>query len=125
MLDPEAARGVRETYVIRVGDDVFTVRVDDGCIAADVGRITDAPDLDIAMDVETFHAVAAGTLNPLEAVQQGRLALDGAPETLSRCFTVLSFAPRQATAAARTATFPGSDDPRLGASVTAGAAAPA
>ena len=91
---------MRETYVIRIDDDVFTVRVDDGCVAAEVGA-TDAPDLDIAMDLETFYAVAAGTLDPLEAVEQARLTLEGAPETLRRCFTVLSFAPRGPAAAAR------------------------
>jgi DNA-binding HxlR family transcriptional regulator len=119
LLDPEASRGVHETYVIRVDDDVFTVRIDDGCVATEIGA-TAAPDLDIAMDLETFYAVAAGTLDTLEAVEQGRLRLDGAPETLRRCFTVLSFAPRGPAAAARTATFPGPDEPRLGQGVTAG-----
>ena len=118
LLDPEAARGVHETYVIRIDDDVFTVRVDDGCVAAEVGA-TDAPDLDIAMDLETFYAVAAGALDALEAVDQARLTLEGAPETLRRCFTVLSFAPRGPAAAARTATSPGRDEPPLGAGMTA------
>jgi DNA-binding HxlR family transcriptional regulator len=124
LLDPEAARGVHETYVIRVDDDVFTVRIDDGCVAAELGA-TQAPDLDIAMDLETFYALAAGNLDPLEAVEESRVRLHGAPQTLRRCFTVLSFAPRGPAAAGRTATYPGLDEPRLGERVTAGRAAPA
>jgi DNA-binding HxlR family transcriptional regulator len=115
LLNPEAARGLHETYVIRVDDDVFTVRIDDGCVDAEVGA-TGAPDLDIAMDMETFYAVASGTLDPLEAVEQARLRLHGDPETLTRCFTVLSFAPRGPAAAARSAAEQGLDEARLSAS---------
>jgi DNA-binding HxlR family transcriptional regulator len=95
LFDAAAAHGLTETYVIRIGDDVFTARVEDGRLHAQVGAV-EAPDLDVAMDIETFFAVASGELDPREAVKQGRIHHRGESETLARCFTVLSFAPRGA-----------------------------
>src|SRR3954465_10423544 len=37
LLSPERARGLTETYVVRVDDDVFTVRLVDGCLRTDLG----------------------------------------------------------------------------------------
>jgi DNA-binding HxlR family transcriptional regulator len=93
MFNADAARGLTETYVIRVGDDVFTVRLEGGHMHAEVGAVQ-APDLDVAMDIETFFAVASGDLDPREALAHGRLQARGEPDTLVRCFTVLSLAPR-------------------------------
>jgi DNA-binding HxlR family transcriptional regulator len=98
LFDPEAARGVTETYVIRVDDDVFTVRLDDGCMHAELGA-AERPALDVQTDIDTFFVLAAGDLDPREAAEQGRLRFEGDPEALVRCFTVLSFAPRGAAAA--------------------------
>jgi DNA-binding HxlR family transcriptional regulator len=123
MLDPEAARDVHDTYVIRVADDVFTIRIDDGCIATELGATADAPDLDIATDMETFYLVAAHELDPLDAVEQGRMTLRGEPETLRRCFTVLSFAPRGLAAAARSGSLTGLDPARARTPVAAAAPA--
>lgn len=93
MFDPEAARGLTETYVIRVDEDVFTVRIEDGALAAETGA-SESPDLDVATDMGTFFAVASGELDPREAAADGRLRARGAPAMLARCFRVLSFAPR-------------------------------
>lgn len=98
LFNADAARGLTETYVIRVGADHFTVRLEDGRMHAEIGA-AEAPDLDVAMDMETFHAVASGDLEPREALAQGRLRLDGDPATLARCFTVFSVAPRAVSAA--------------------------
>src|SRR5688500_14567849 len=46
---PERARGVTETYVVRIDDDVFTLRLDDGGLGTELGAADDA-DLDVAMD---------------------------------------------------------------------------
>jgi DNA-binding HxlR family transcriptional regulator len=114
---PERARGLTETYVIRVDDDVFTVRLEDGCLHTDLGAGADA-DLDVAMDVATFFALASGELPATEAIEQGRVRLEGDPETLARCFRVFSFAPRVAPAG------PAQDDgPRLADRVRPGAPA--
>jgi DNA-binding HxlR family transcriptional regulator len=98
MFNAEAARGLTETYVIRVGDDAFTVRLEDGHMRAEVGA-AQTPDLDLTMDMDGFFALASGDLEPQEAIAQGRLEARGEPDTLARCFTVLSLAPRHPAAA--------------------------
>jgi DNA-binding HxlR family transcriptional regulator len=95
---PERARGLTETYVIRVDDDAFTVRLADGRLSTAVGATDDA-DLDAAMDVATFFALASGDLPPKDALDRGLVRLEGDPEALVRCFRVFSFAPRLVTAA--------------------------
>jgi DNA-binding HxlR family transcriptional regulator len=95
LFNPVAAQGLTETYVIRVDDGVFTARIDDGCLHAELGA-ADAPDLDVTMDFATFFEVASGDLDPREAAASGSLQYEGDPETLARCFRVLSFAPRGA-----------------------------
>jgi DNA-binding HxlR family transcriptional regulator len=97
LFNADAARGLTETYVIRVGDDDFTVRLEDGRMYAEMGA-AEAPDLDVTMDMETFHALASGDLEPHEALAEGRLRLDGDPAALARCFSVLTLAPRAAAA---------------------------
>jgi DNA-binding HxlR family transcriptional regulator len=97
LFNAEAARGLTETYVIRVDEDVFTVRLEHGRMSAALGE-AEASDLDLATDMETFHALASGELAPSEALASGRLRSQGEPAALERCFTVLSLAPRAAAA---------------------------
>jgi DNA-binding HxlR family transcriptional regulator len=98
LFNPEAARGLTETYVIRIGEYVFTARLLDGHLRTEVGA-AEAPDLDVAMDMDTFHALASGERAPSDALAQGRLRFEGEPAVLDRCFRVLSFAPRLPAAA--------------------------
>jgi DNA-binding HxlR family transcriptional regulator len=98
LFNADAARGLTETYVVRVGEHVFTVRLEDGRMQSEVGAAS-APDLDVAMDMDVFYALASGTLDPAQAMADGRVRAHGEPETLARCFSVLSFAPRVPTAA--------------------------
>lgn len=94
LLDPEAARGITETYVLRIGNDVFTVKLLDGLLHVDAGA-AEGPDLDAALATETFYALASGDLSPRTALSEGRVELAaGKPATLDRFFTVFSFAPR-------------------------------
>jgi len=93
LLDPEAARGLSETYVVRIGEDAFTVSLDDGCLRVEPGA-ADGADLRVAMEMDTFFALASGDLDPHDAAASGQLDFDGDPETLARLFTVFSFAPR-------------------------------
>jgi SCP-2 sterol transfer family len=97
LFNAEAARGLTETYVIRVDGDVFTVRVEDGRLEAELGA-AETPDLELAIDIETFFALTSGELDPQVARAQDRLRLEGDPDALTRCFTVLSLAPRLAAA---------------------------
>jgi DNA-binding HxlR family transcriptional regulator len=93
LLYPERARGLTETYVLRIDDDAFTVRLVDGRLKVDIGAVAE-PDLEIATDMATFFELASGDLPPREALEARRLRIEGDPEALERFFRVFSFAPR-------------------------------
>ena len=95
LLDTAAARGLTETYVLRVGKDAYTVRLDDGRLEVDEGVAEDA-DLDIELDQKTFFGLASGRLPTQDAVVTRHA---GDVETLERFFRIFSFAPRVPTAA--------------------------
>jgi DNA-binding HxlR family transcriptional regulator len=94
LFDPEAARGVSETYVLKIDDDVFTARVRDGHLDASCGDAEDA-DVRVETDIETFFPLVAGDLPPADAVRQKRATMEGDPAAVERCFKVLSMAPRE------------------------------
>jgi DNA-binding HxlR family transcriptional regulator len=98
LFDPEAARGLTETYVLRIDDDVFTARITDGHLEASCGAADDA-DVRVETDIETFFPLVAGELSPADAVQKGRARIAGDPAAVDRCFKVLSMAPRPRPAA--------------------------
>jgi len=94
LFDPEAARGLTETYVLRIGDDVFSAHVADGHLRVEPGAADDA-DLDAAMDMDTFFGLASGQLEPGTAIAAECVELAaGEPARLERCFKVFSIAPR-------------------------------
>ena len=98
LFDLEAARGLTETYVLRIGDDVFSARVENGHLGVEQGATDDA-DLDAAMDMETFFGLASGQLEPRTAVAKGCVELArGTPARLERCFRVFSIATRMPVA---------------------------
>jgi DNA-binding HxlR family transcriptional regulator/putative sterol carrier protein len=80
---PEAARWVRETYEFRVGEDVFHLRVDDGVSEPEYGPAFE-PDLVVRTDPDTFLSLVSGRLEPADAVEAGRLDVEGDPEALAR-----------------------------------------
>ena len=108
---PERAVGLTETYVVRIGADVFTVRIVDGHLRAETGAAAEA-DADMAMDMATFYALASGDLPPAEALADDRVRLEGDADLLDRFFAIFSFAPRLTGGAGRE---------RLGAAVAGGA----
>ena len=95
LLDPSAARGLTETYVLRVDKDAYTVRLDDGQLEVEEGIAEDA-DLDVELDQKTFFALASGRLSAEEAVVTRHT---GDAEALERFFRIFSFAPRVPSAA--------------------------
>jgi DNA-binding HxlR family transcriptional regulator len=97
LFDADAARGLTETYVLTIGEDVFTARIVDGRLSTTVGPADDA-DLRVEVDMETFFALTSGELEPGEAVRSGRAQIDGGVEALERLFRLLSMAPRVAAA---------------------------
>jgi DNA-binding HxlR family transcriptional regulator len=118
---PERAHGLTETYLVRVDGDVFTVRVVDGHLhAVDLGATAPA-DVELSTDIATMFALASGDLPPLEALEQGRVEVEGDPEAFVRCFRVFSFAPRLVTRAAGAGA--DADEARLGPRTSSRAAA--
>jgi DNA-binding HxlR family transcriptional regulator len=99
LLNPEEARDLTTTYVLKIGDDVFTASFDDGHLTPSVGE-TENADLRVEVDMDTFFRLAGGELAPRNAVEQGLAKVDGDLDELERCFTVFSFAPRQTLAPA-------------------------
>jgi DNA-binding HxlR family transcriptional regulator len=94
LLNPEEARGLTATYVLKIGDDVFTAWFEDGHLTPSVGDTDDA-DLRVQVEMDTFFRLAGGELAPRDAVERGLAKVEGDLEALERCFTVFSFAPRQ------------------------------
>jgi DNA-binding HxlR family transcriptional regulator len=93
LLYPERARGVTETFIVRIDDDAFTVRLVDGRLRVDAGAIAE-PDLEIAADMATFFELASGELPPRAALDAGRIRIAGDADALDRFFRIFSFAPR-------------------------------
>jgi DNA-binding HxlR family transcriptional regulator len=94
LLDPEAAHGVTETYVVRVADDTYTVQLADRKVHVEIGA-SDSADLDFATDRETFFGLASGELDPRAALAEGLVTIErGKPARLERFFSVFNFAHR-------------------------------
>lgn len=94
LLDPDAARGITETYVVRVGEETYTVQLDDSQVHVEA-RESDGADLDFATDMETFYGMASGGLDPTSALADGRVRLvAGKPAGLERFFTIFNFTQR-------------------------------
>jgi DNA-binding HxlR family transcriptional regulator len=93
LFDPEAARGLTETYVLKIDDDVFTARVKEGHLEASCGAADDR-DVLVETGIETFFPLVSGELTPAEAVKQQRASFEGDPAAVERCFKVLSMARR-------------------------------
>jgi DNA-binding HxlR family transcriptional regulator/putative sterol carrier protein len=86
MADRDAAKGVWDVYRFVIGDDPFWVEVADGDVRVRAGEPPSEPDLSVELDVATFMEVGFGTLDPMEALAQGRATASG---DLTRAQTVL------------------------------------
>ena len=98
LFDPEQAKGVKETYVLKIDENVFTARVAKSRVEASVGAAGDA-DVFAEMDSPTFFALVSQELSPSEAVKSGRVRIEGDADALERCFGIFHIAPRAAAAA--------------------------
>jgi DNA-binding HxlR family transcriptional regulator/putative sterol carrier protein len=79
---PEAARGLRASYELRLGEIVFNARVDKGKLEVAKGPLPGA-DLTLETDL-TLGLLMAGELEPAEAVEAGRVRIAGKRELLDR-----------------------------------------
>ncbi len=94
----EAARGLTETYVLKIDGDVFSVQLEDGRMHASVGAVEDA-DVTIEIDMPMLFRLAGGELSPREALKTGLASIEGDKAAFERCFQVLTLAPRTLAAA--------------------------
>ncbi len=77
MADRDAARGVWDVYQFAIGGESLWVEVADGDVRVRAGEPPRVPDLRAEMDEETFMAVGFGTLDPVDALAQGRASASG------------------------------------------------
>jgi DNA-binding HxlR family transcriptional regulator/putative sterol carrier protein len=97
---PGAARGLRATYELRVGDVVVHARVAGGRLEAGEGP-ADAPDVVVESDA-TLKRVMAGELTLDEALAGGRFRVEGDRALLDRFAEAFVLpGPREPAAAAR------------------------
>ena len=80
--------------MLQVGDDAYTVQLDDGKVHVEAGA-AEVADLDFETDQATFFAMASGQFEPRSALADGRVTIStGKPAALERFFSVFNYAPR-------------------------------
>jgi DNA-binding HxlR family transcriptional regulator/putative sterol carrier protein len=88
VLKSDATGKTRESYEFRVDDEVFHVWIADGETEVRQGSAAD-PDLVVRSDTQTFLAVAAGRIEPTEAVRAGAIGTEGDRDARERCMKML------------------------------------
>jgi DNA-binding HxlR family transcriptional regulator len=81
-FQPKAARGLRATYELRLGEIVVHARVDNGALEVGEGALADA-DLTIETDL-ALRPLMCGELSAADAVKSGRVRLKGDRKLLDR-----------------------------------------
>lgn len=94
---PEAARELKASYELRLGEIVLHARVDKGDLEVGEGPLADA-DLVVETDL-TLRALMCGELSPREAVKTGKVRLTGKAELLERFVDVFHIPPAPVLAA--------------------------
>jgi DNA-binding HxlR family transcriptional regulator len=98
IFDPHAAQGLDATYELRIGEELTVVRIADGELVDVRLGAADDPDLVVETDFASFYELIARTLSPQEALEEGRIRIDGEADGLDRLVAILSFAPRSVVA---------------------------
>jgi DNA-binding HxlR family transcriptional regulator len=79
---PEAARGLRANYELRIGDIVVHARIDDGSLDVQEGPL---PGADLVLETDlSLHPLLTGELDPDEAITTGRVRVEGDRDLLER-----------------------------------------
>lgn len=95
---PEAARGVRASYELRLGEIVVHARVDDGALDVAEGPLADA---DLALETDlTLRRLMTGELSPREAIKSRQVRVKGKRELLERFVEIFQIPPLPATPSA-------------------------
>ena len=95
---PEAARGLKATYELRLGELVAHAHIDRGALEVGEGPLEN-PDLVLETDF-AFRAVLTGELGAEEAVESGRLRLVGERALLEPFVEAFRIPPMPVTAGA-------------------------
>ncbi len=91
---PEAARGFRAGYELRVGEIVLHACVDDGHVEVAEGAL---PDADLAIEAGPgIRALMAGEVSPADAIENGTVRVTGDPELLTRFAEIFRIEPMAA-----------------------------
>jgi DNA-binding HxlR family transcriptional regulator/putative sterol carrier protein len=88
VLKPEATGETRESYEFRVDDEVFHAWIADSETDVQQGSVPD-PDLVVRSDTQTLLAMAAGRIEPTEAVASGAIRIEGDQAARERCTKML------------------------------------
>ena len=79
---PEAARGLRASYELRLGEIVFHARVDKGSLEVAEGTL---PDADLILETDlALRRLMSGELSPRDAVKSGKVRIVGKIDLLER-----------------------------------------
>lgn len=88
---PEAARELRASYELRLGEIVVHARIDHGTLEAGEGAL---PEADLVIETgPAIRALLAGELSPGEAVESGSVRLSGKRDLLARFVEVFHIPP--------------------------------
>ncbi len=85
-LPPES----KDVYEFRVGEEIISVTAGQGKVQVRQGP-SESPDLVLCTDAATFIGLGRGDLSPLEAIEAGKLTVDGDSAAADRCAAI--FAP--------------------------------
>ncbi|MGH3035574.1 MAG: SCP2 sterol-binding domain-containing protein, partial [Gaiellaceae bacterium] len=97
LFRPEAARGLKADYELRLAGVVAHARIDDGAVEVGEGPLEN-PDLVLETDF-ALRAVLTGELSASEAVESGHLRLGGDRDLLEPFVEVFRIAPAPELAA--------------------------
>jgi putative sterol carrier protein len=90
LFEPEAGCSL-ERYEFRIEGETFHLRAEGGAVETRQGAADD-PDVVVSGGVETFMALTAGRLGPEEALESGRIRIEGGDDAVARCLRMLGSA---------------------------------
>lgn len=88
---PQAARGLRASYELRLGEIVFHARIDKGALEVAAGPL---PEADLVLETDlTLRLLMTGELSPGEALKSGKVRVSGNRELLERFVEIFRIPP--------------------------------
>ena len=97
-FQPEAARGVRAAFELRMGEFVIHARIDDGTVEVGKGEL---PGADLVIEAgPALRELMAGEASPADAIENGGIRIQGDPALLTRFAQLFHIGPRPVTSPA-------------------------